>query len=79
MKPQNISIRCDTCKIYIGPAYLCQDFYDVGIYKLCPLCYSSLNKNGFLYLGEKQVEEQTLIEIMLLDGTKTLVSREKLC
>lgn len=74
-----IYIKCSTCGICIGPSYLYRTFHDVGIYKLCPPCFASLNKNGFLYLEDKYSEDKMILaEIMLLDGTKTLIPRKDL-
>lgn len=61
----DFSIKCDSCKIKIGPEYLTQNFFDVGPQKICKPCYDILQREGKIYLGVNRNRKV----FMLQDGS----------
>lgn len=69
-----VYINCDACDIAIGPAYLTQDFIDIGALKICEQCDILLKRNNYLLVEDRPKNAV----IILKDGSKVTVSKKDL-
>ena len=66
-------MKCDACTVCIGPRYLNKEFFDVGAYKLCKLCYAFVEENGYLLLDEYENRKT----VLFIDGTVQVFSGDE--
>ena len=67
-------IRCDGCGICIGPKYATRKYIYVGSFMVCPFCYGTLERQGFIYTEYTK----NMHTVIYLDGSKEKLTAAKL-